>query len=85
MAARRALTRIPAYSAAKAAVENLTRWLAVDLARKHGGAVRVNAIAPGFLLGEQNRSLLCRRKRSRDREGTRDHRAHAVRAPRAAA
>src|SRR4029077_14338009 len=57
MASLRALTRIPAYSAGKAAVENLTRWLAVDLARKHGPGLRVNAIAPGFFIGEQNRKL----------------------------
>jgi NAD(P)-dependent dehydrogenase (short-subunit alcohol dehydrogenase family) len=58
MASLRALTRVPAYSAGKAAVENLTRWLAVDLARKHGPGLRVNAIAPGFFIGEQNRKLL---------------------------
>jgi NAD(P)-dependent dehydrogenase (short-subunit alcohol dehydrogenase family) len=58
MAAQRVLTRVPAYAAGKAAVENLTRWLAVDLARKYGPGLRVNAIAPGFLLGEQNRRLL---------------------------
>jgi NAD(P)-dependent dehydrogenase (short-subunit alcohol dehydrogenase family) len=55
MAAHRALTRVVGYGAAKAAVENLTRWLAVELA-PHG--VRVNAIAPGFFVGEQNRALL---------------------------
>ena len=55
MAAHRALTRVVGYGAAKAAVENLTRWLAVELA-PHG--VRVNAIAPGFFIGEQNRALL---------------------------
>ena len=54
MAADRAITRVIGYSAAKAAVENLTRWLAVELAP----AVRVNAIAPGFFVGEQNRRLL---------------------------
>jgi NAD(P)-dependent dehydrogenase (short-subunit alcohol dehydrogenase family) len=55
LAAHRALTRVVGYGAAKAAVENLTRWLAVDLA-PHG--VRVNAVAPGFFVGEQNRALL---------------------------
>jgi NAD(P)-dependent dehydrogenase (short-subunit alcohol dehydrogenase family) len=58
MAAGRALTRVVGYGAAKAAVEGLTRWLAVDLARTHGPRLRVNAIAPGFFLAEQNRSLL---------------------------
>ena len=57
MAAGRAITRVAGYSAAKAAVENLTRWLAVDLARRYG-SIRVNAVAPGFFLGEQNRALL---------------------------
>jgi len=45
-------------SMAKAAVDNLTRWLAVELARRHGPGLRVNAIAPGFFLGEQNRAML---------------------------
>ena len=54
MAARRALTRVVGYGAAKAAVENLTRWLAAELAP----AIRVNAVAPGFFVGEQNRALL---------------------------
>ncbi len=58
MNAQRALTRAVAYSAAKAAVENFTRWLAVELALKFGSGLRVNAIAPGFFLGEQNRALL---------------------------
>jgi NAD(P)-dependent dehydrogenase (short-subunit alcohol dehydrogenase family) len=58
MAAQRALTRVLGYGAAKAAVENTTRWLAVELARSYGAGLRVNAIAPGFFLGEQNRALL---------------------------
>jgi NAD(P)-dependent dehydrogenase (short-subunit alcohol dehydrogenase family) len=53
LAAHRALTRVVGYGAAKAAVENLTRWLAVELS-----PVRVNAVAPGFFVGEQNRALL---------------------------
>jgi NAD(P)-dependent dehydrogenase (short-subunit alcohol dehydrogenase family) len=58
MAAQRALTRVVGYGAAKAAVENATRWLAVELARAYGAGLRVNAIAPGFFVGEQNRALL---------------------------
>jgi NAD(P)-dependent dehydrogenase (short-subunit alcohol dehydrogenase family) len=58
MAAQRPLTRVVGYAAAKAAVENLTRWLAVELSVKHGASLRANAISPGFFLGEQNRAML---------------------------
>jgi NAD(P)-dependent dehydrogenase (short-subunit alcohol dehydrogenase family) len=58
MAAQRAMTRVVGYGVAKAAVENATRWLAVELARTFGGQLRVNAIAPGFFVGDQNRALL---------------------------
>jgi NAD(P)-dependent dehydrogenase (short-subunit alcohol dehydrogenase family) len=58
MAAQRAMTRVVGYGVAKAAVENATRWLAVELARSFGDGLRVNAIAPGFFIGEQNRRLL---------------------------
>lgn len=60
MASVRAITRVIGYGAAKAGVENVTRWLAVELARAYGDGLRVNAIAPGFFVGEQNRSLLLR-------------------------
>jgi len=58
MNAYRPLTNIAAYSASKAAITNFTSWLAVYMAQNFSGKIRVNAIAPGFFLGEQNRFLM---------------------------
>lgn len=58
MAAKRVISKVLGYSMAKAAVESFTKWFAVELSRRYGDAIRINAIVPGFFLTEQNRKLL---------------------------
>lgn len=58
MAALQSITRQIGYSAAKASVSNFTMWMSMELALKFEGKIRVNAIAPGFFIGNQNRALL---------------------------
>ncbi|MDR0412826.1 MAG: SDR family oxidoreductase [Dysgonamonadaceae bacterium] len=58
MATYSALTRVPGYSVAKTGINIFTKWLATEMAQKFGEGIRVNAIAPGFFIGDQNRSVL---------------------------
>ena len=58
MAAQSAITRVLGYSMAKAAIDNYTRWMSVELALRYGDKIRMNAIAPGFFVTNQNRHLL---------------------------
>lgn len=58
MSSPQALTRVLGYSNAKAGIDNLTRWMATELALKYGDGLRVNAVAPGFFVSDQNRALL---------------------------
>lgn len=72
MAATRAISGVLGYSVAKAGIDIFTRWLAVEMARKYGDGVRVNAIAPGFFIAEQNRGVLL------NPDGTLTTRAHTI-------
>lgn len=58
MASQRVITKVLGYSIAKSAIDCYTKWFAVEVANRYGDAIRINAIAPGFFLTEQNRSLL---------------------------
>jgi NAD(P)-dependent dehydrogenase (short-subunit alcohol dehydrogenase family) len=58
MAAYSAITRVPGYSVAKTGISTFTQWLATEMALKYGDKIRVNAIAPGFFIGDQNRAVL---------------------------
>jgi len=58
MATYSALTRVPGYSVAKTGINIFTKWLATEMALKFGDEIRVNAIAPGFFIGDQNRAIL---------------------------
>ncbi|MEN8122587.1 MAG: SDR family oxidoreductase [Bacteroidota bacterium] len=72
MAADQIITRVVGYSASKAAITNFTRWMAVEMARKFGDGIRVNALAPGFFIGKQNRALLT------NEDGSYTERGHEV-------
>ena len=72
MAATQAISGVLGYSVAKAAIDNFTRWMAVDLARRFGDGLRVNAIAPGFFVSTQNRGVLL------DAEGNYTERARTI-------
>ena len=58
MASQRVITKVLGYTLAKTAIDSYTRWFAVEMANRHGDKLRMNAIAPGFFLTEQNRTLL---------------------------
>ena len=72
MTATQAVTRVVGYSASKAAIDIFTKWMATEMALKFEGSVRVNAIAPGFFIGNQNRALLT------NPDGTYTDRGHTI-------
>jgi NAD(P)-dependent dehydrogenase (short-subunit alcohol dehydrogenase family) len=76
MAVDRVISRIVGYSAAKAAMENFTKWMAVEMAIKFGDGIRVNAIAPGFFIGKQNKKLLLKDDGSLTERGKKNHKKH---------
>ncbi|HZH95366.1 MAG TPA: SDR family oxidoreductase, partial [Flavisolibacter sp.] len=72
MASQRAITKVLGYSMAKTAIDCYTKWFAVELGKRYGDSIRMNAIAPGFFLTEQNRTLLT------NEDGTRTARGELV-------
>lgn len=62
MNSKRAITKVLGYNMGKAAVDCYNQWFAVELARRHGDKIRMNALAPGFFLTEQNRYLLTKKE-----------------------
>ena len=69
MASQRAITKVLGYSLAKTAIDSYTKWFAVELGKRFGDAIRINAIAPGFFLTEQNRTLLTKEDGSMTERG----------------
>jgi NAD(P)-dependent dehydrogenase (short-subunit alcohol dehydrogenase family) len=76
MAVDRVITRVLGYSASKAAMENFTRWMAVEMALKFGDGIRVNAIAPGFFIGKQNKDLLLNQDGSLTERGKKNNKKY---------
>jgi NAD(P)-dependent dehydrogenase (short-subunit alcohol dehydrogenase family) len=72
MATFSAITRVPGYSVAKSGINIFTKWLATEMALKFGEGIRVNAIAPGFFIGDQNRRVLL------NQDGSYTERSHKV-------